>query len=147
MEAKVVHVIIALLKEQHAEIVLDMEHLQEMLRHPVCLECEQNVRKLMKILDQRVILHLVQEDQLLYPKLLQSGYAPIQDMARRFIQEMGGMAVEFSRYMQQWQSADELVTHWEQFVEQTRQLADRLIRRISREENELFPLIDSLDRE
>lgn len=145
METKVVHIIIGLLKEQHAEIVRDMQALQEILKLPVSLENEQKVRKLLKVLDHRVILHLVQEDQLLYPRLSIVEQDPIQEMARRFIDEMGGMAGEFSRYMQRWQTEDELVHHWEQFIEHTRVLADRLIRRIEREERELFPLVDSLD--
>ncbi|MBF0174297.1 MAG: hemerythrin domain-containing protein, partial [Magnetococcales bacterium] len=117
MSANVVHVISGLLKAQHREILRDFEQLKGLLEGPFNLRCVQRVREILKVLDQRVILHLTQEDQLLYPRLRQEEHVEIQRMAVLFMAEMGGVGQEFNEYIQRWQSEQNLVAQWESFVE------------------------------
>ncbi|MBF0348992.1 MAG: hemerythrin domain-containing protein [Magnetococcales bacterium] len=146
MSANVVHVISGLLKAQHREILRDFEQLKGLLEGPFNLRCVQRVREILKVLDQRVILHLTQEDQLLYPRLRQEEHVEVQRMAVLFMAEMGGVGQEFNAYIQRWQSEQNLVAQWESFVEDSLQVISRLEWRIHREENELFVLLDALDR-
>ncbi|MBF0423470.1 MAG: hemerythrin domain-containing protein [Magnetococcales bacterium] len=145
METRVLHVIIGLLKTQHAEIIRDLENLKGQIALPFSLKRMQNVGRMLRVLDQRVVLHLIQEDQLLYPKLVLAKNSRLRATANRLQTEMGGMAYEFSLYIRRWRSEAELVHHWGVFVEESLGLTTRLSERIRREEDELFPLLDPWD--
>ncbi|HIJ83279.1 MAG: cation-binding protein [Magnetococcales bacterium] len=145
MEKKIIPIVSELLKVQHSEILRDLIKLREQLNRPFSLKCLQKVRELLKVLDQRVLLHLTQEDQLLYPGLLTDRHPEIRKTASLFTKEMGGLGFEFSEYIHRWQSEQELIGHWDAFVADSHKIADQLLWRIDREENELFPLLEALD--
>lgn len=147
MEYHVVHVLSGLLKTQHLEILRDLETLKGLLNEPFGRKSLQKIRGILHDLDQRVMLHLTQEDKLLYPKLSNHRHEDLRRLGVEFIAEMGSIAVEFLGYIHRWRSEEELTIHWNLFVEESQAIVSRLSWRIEREEKVLFPLLDTMDWE
>lgn len=147
MDTHVVHILSGLLKTQHLEIFRDLETLKTLLNKPFSRKSLQTIEIILHELDQRVLLHLTQEDQLLYPKLLHHRHEGLRHLGGTFMAEMGNVAEDFSGYIRRWRSEEVLTIHWNHFVEESLAIASRLIWRIEREEKELFPLLDAMDWE
>lgn len=143
MDAQVVNVISGLLKTQHAEILGDLERLKGQLAGPFNRNRVHGVRRVLQVLDQRVILHLAQEDNILYPHLLGHPSPEVRDMAALLIAEMGNLGADFVDYVQRWSTDEALVKHWDRFVKESLGLVVRLVWRINQEESKLFPLVDA----
>lgn len=92
-----------------------------------------------------LIAHLKAEDWALYPGLLESADPEVAATARAFSDEMGGLAAAFGVYSQRW-DAMSIQANWAGFQSETRGIIDALTNRIVRENRELYPLLDRLDR-
>jgi hypothetical protein len=92
-----------------------------------------------------LIAHLKTEDWLLYPPLLASADSHIASVARAFSVEMGGLAAAFRVYCAKW-GANAIVDNWAGYCGDSRHLIDVLTTRITRENRELYPLLDRLKR-
>ena len=98
-----------------------------------------------KKLTAKLIAHLKSEDWLLYPRLLESGDAQIASTARAFVEEMGGLASAFNAYVERW-DAFRIEREWSQYKAETASIIETLRNRIVRENRELYPLIEKLDK-
>lgn len=87
-----------------------------------------------------LLLHLAQEDHLLYPTLKRTTDAPTRDLAARFESEMGQLGDTYRNYVARWSSIA-IAQDWDGFRTETRALLAALRRRIRREETELYPRI------
>jgi hypothetical protein len=87
-------------------------------------------------------MHLTMEDEGLYPSLRDNEDQRVRDTARSFAEEMGGLAEAFTAYNTRW-SAATIRDQPEAFVRETRGVFDALVRRILRENSELYPLLES----
>jgi hypothetical protein len=92
-----------------------------------------------------VIAHLKLEDWALYPRLIDSGDSETAAAGRRFQEEMGGLAPAFLEYCSKW-TASTIRVDWTGYCRETRSLLDALMDRLTRENRELLPLLDRLDR-
>lgn len=141
----VIHVISGLLKTQHFEIIKDLHSLEIHLEKPFSLEVLGNIRAILRGLDHRVVLHLAQEDNILYPRLLECSHDGIRRLASGFMADLGGLSAEFPKFVQRWQSEDAMVERWPEFVAESFRVIALIHRRIEMEEQQLFPLIDQLE--
>lgn len=89
--------------------------------------------------------HLKTEDWALYPRLMECGDPRIAATAKKFSDEMGGLAAAFGVYSMRW-DAMSIEVNWSGFCSETRDIAAALTARITRENRELYPLIDRIDR-
>lgn len=89
--------------------------------------------------------HLVMEDQVLYPKLLDHADPHINNMASRFMKEMGGIAETVEQYCTHWGASDSIAADPKNFIVQTNRLFGALQRRIDSEDNILYPALDSIE--
>jgi hypothetical protein len=96
-------------------------------------------------LNRHLMAHLVKEDRLLYPALQSSGDAAIAAIAKRFADEMGGLADGYRAYMAAWPS-ERIAQDWLAFQLETRNIVDALSLRIEREERYLYPLLGVVPR-
>jgi hypothetical protein len=96
-------------------------------------------------LSSMLIAHLKAEDWLLYPPLLASADSHIASVARAFSVEMGGLAAAYVAYCDRW-NADAIAADWAGYCSDSRELIDALTTRITRENRELYPLLDRLKR-
>lgn len=88
-----------------------------------------------------LLAHLAKEDRLLYPRLCQRG-GDIGGLASRFRDEVGGLASDYLAYSAKWPPRA-IESDWPAFGQHTRGIIAALRRRILREENELYPLIEA----
>jgi len=85
-----------------------------------------------------LLLHLAQEDHLLYPTLKRTTDGPTRELAARFEAEMGQLGDIYRRYVTRWSSIA-IAQDWDGFRTDTRSFLAALRRRIRREETELYP--------
>jgi len=85
--------------------------------------------------------HLTREDWLLYPSLLQSSDKRIAATAQNFIDEMGGLMQAYKTWSATWPT-EAARLNWDGFVAETTELLSLLTRRVQRENDELYPLIE-----
>jgi Hemerythrin HHE cation binding domain len=132
------------LREDHAKLARLFGRLGEIIdkkEAPPQLELFELRRDLMGTL----IAHLKLEDWALYPRLMESGDQRISEAAAAFQEEMGGLAPAFIAYCDKW-NATTIEANWTRYRGETREILDALIKRLTRENRELLPLIERLDR-
>lgn len=134
---------IAKLREEHAELVKLVRRLEQFIgqtQPPYQLDLFDLRRQLSSML----IAHLKAEDWVLYPRLLSSGDPAVAATAKAFNDEMGGLAAAYLAYSEQW-SATAIAEDWAGYCADSRTIVDALTNRITRENRELYPLLDRLD--
>lgn len=132
------------LREDHAKLArmfLQLGHIIERREPPSQTELFQVRHDLMTT----VIGHLKLEDWALYPRLIDSGDAEISAKGAWFKDEMGGLAPAFLEYCDKW-TASSIPADWAGYCKETRGLLDALMDRLTRENRELLPLLERLDR-
>ena len=135
---------LAKLREEHAQLVEIVRRLAafiELPKPPSRLELFELRRELGAVL----IAHLKAEDWALYPRLIESGDRNVAAVARAFSDEMGGLAAAFTAYNKRW-SAYSIDLDWPAYCSETRGIIDALTLRIMRENRELYPLLERLDK-
>ena len=135
---------LARLREEHAQLIAIVRRLGAMIAKdspPPAAELTALRRELRSML----IRHLKAEDWILYPRLLDSPDPVIAETALRFNTEMGGLAAAFLVYAEKWGSMA-IEKDWPGYCLETAAIAEALTRRITRENQELYPLIEKLDR-
>lgn len=85
-------------------------------------------------------IHLAIEDKALYPRLAQDANPDLRRMAQRFQEEMGGLTQGFEAYRKAWPGPLAIAKDPARFIAETRDILDRLKKRIGRENAELYPL-------
>ena len=89
-------------------------------------------------------IHLAQEDHSLYPAMIASDDAAASLAATAFKAEMGGLSNTFAAYVDRWATSTVIEASFERFLEETKTVLGALAHRIKRENEELYPLADSL---
>jgi hypothetical protein len=132
------------LRDDHAKLARMFAQLERMIEQPQPpsqLELFEFRREMMSTL----IGHLKLEDWALYPRLIQSGDDEISATGQWFKEEMGGLAPAFVAYCEKW-TAITIPADWSGYCSDTCGLLDALMERLTRENRELFPLLERLDR-
>lgn len=86
--------------------------------------------------------HLTREDQALYPALCRHPDKKISVLAKKYLDEMGGINDAFEQYAARWPHAMAIQENPEGFIKESREIFAALSRRIDREDNGLYPLLD-----
>ena len=132
------------LREDHASLARLFRRLRGIIqgsKAPEQLVLFDLRRELMSTL----IAHLKLEDWALYPRLIESGDAEVSDAGRFFQEEMGGLAPAFIAYCDKW-NATAIEADWKGYCGDTAAILDALENRLLRENRELLPLLERLDR-
>jgi len=90
----------------------------------------------------KLTLHLGAEDQYLYPELMASNDANTKQVAKQFVDEMGGIASAFVAYNEKWRTSSIIQASPENFIDETKAIYGALAKRIDMENNKLYPLMD-----
>lgn len=125
----------ATLSKEHAELdALAVGLLAEVAAG----EPSRNLSALRWRLNHVLMVHLAKEDKFLYPELL--ALPATRALARRFADEMGGLADAYLQYNADW-PIERVAADWAGFGEATRGAMKALRHRILREERDLYPRI------
>jgi hypothetical protein len=132
------------LREDHATLARQFRRLGEVIGHsapPPQMELFEIRQQLVSTL----LAHLKLEDWALYPRLIDSGDAEAAAAGQMFKDEMGGLAPAFLAYSNKW-NAGSIEADWAGYCADTRAILDALMERLTRENRELLPLLERLDR-
>ena len=131
-----------MLRTQHdraEELASDLLlHIERHDRESDCFPVAMTLAKLLGLLK----LHLAQEDRVLYPEILSSEDPELAATARRFKDEMGGLAVALDQFARRWQSSAAIDERFRDFSIETGDILTKLGERIRRENEELYPMVD-----
>jgi hemerythrin-like domain-containing protein len=130
-------------REQHNELPAVAGEIGKTLDPAQRAKDATQARMLLSSLAGKLKVHLAMEDKTLYPRLMQDPDPKLSGLAKRFADEMGGIAEIFGGYMERWPSAEAIQEAPRRFVADTRKLFAALATRIEREDNQLYPLLDA----
>ena len=135
----------AVFRRQHEEILEIAGELTAVMAEPERLaEDAEVVRGLLTVLSGKISIHLAMEDKGLYPRLLKHAKPEVRTLAGTYMAEMGGIKDVFAEYLGRWPDGARIQGDPRTFIEETRGLLAALERRISREDNELYPMVDGI---
>ncbi len=99
--------------------------------------------KLSKLLG-KLQIHLAMEDKTLYPQLLQHKDTMVRTTAKRYADEMGGISAALKGYTSKWANPRLIQANPPDFISETKALFGTLSKRVERENNDLYPMVDKL---
>lgn len=135
---------LAQLRQEHAELVQIVGALQAMIDRDAPAPSVElfNVRRKLSSL---LIAHLKAEDWLLYPPLLTCEHAEIRATAKQFVDEMGGLAQAYSLFNERWDALS-IESDWGGYRKAAGAIIEALTNRIIRENRDLYPLLEKVQR-
>lgn len=132
---------ITILKKQHSELTKIASQIIVCVNENCFPSNADDISRLLNTLAAIASIHLRMEDQMLYPDLLESGNEEAAEKAREFKDKMGAIKEAFATFTLKWTQENAVKDSPEKFREESRDVFDSLLNRITRENVELFPLI------
>lgn len=129
------------LREDHDELLKLARVFRDIIAQPVA-PAGVDLVKFRSAFAKQLLAHLTREDWLLYPSLLQTSDRVVVATAQSFIDEMGGLLQAFKTWSASWPT-ERICNDWKTFGTETSDLLDALTRRIVRENEELYPLVEN----
>lgn len=129
-------------RDQHVEMVGVVKKLAGLLNADKLSKDASEARQLLSELAGKLKMHLAAEDNALYPQLLAHTDAKIKGLASQFQKEMGGIKDAFEGYIRKWSTPQTIQADAKTFVTETNGVFQVLAKRIEKEDNELYPLVD-----
>lgn len=130
------------LRMQHKEILEITTQILSCLNSEELSKDAAQVQDLLSELAKTLEFHLMREDDSLYPALRTHPAKSVKALAKIYIDKMGGIRDEFKNYMASWPDAKSIQDNADDFISETRIIFETLSRRIDKEDNELYTLVD-----
>ena len=132
--------------EQHEDLLELIDEINECLNFIELAKDANDVRMLLSRFFVKLKVHLAMEDGSLYPVMLDVEDDKVREMARKFVNEMGGLADAFQTYSLMWASAVAIQDNPKVFMAHTNKVMNALSRRIDKENHELFRAYNALEK-
>ena len=104
----------------------------------------EEIRLQLALLSLKLRTHLALEDHALYPQLFQHKNNSVKNLAKSYLEEMGGLHTTFGVYKGKWDTANRIQEAPDEFIQDTTKMFAELANRIKREDTELYNLVDKL---
>jgi hemerythrin-like domain-containing protein len=130
------------LREQHREILHIAQQISTLLNGGEQLKDGAEINSLLSELSGCLNYHLVMEDEALYPALFRHPDKKVVAVAKRYFDDIGGLRKEFKSYLSRWPDAEAIEGNMDGFINETRGIFEALSRRIDKEDDSLYPLLD-----
>lgn len=132
---------IELLQRQHQEIEDIIKNLEQLMAAKDIKEKSFDISLNIAKLAGKLLIHLNSEDNYLYPSLMQHTDPQIKRISRKFSEEMGNLVYTFSNYKKVYMLAQNIKNNPTDFLNQSQEILSVIKRRLTAEENELYPLL------
>lgn len=129
-------------RQHHEEIRALVSRIEAMLDAAAIAADASPIAAVVRELFGKFSVHLALEDNSLYPRYTVHGDLAVADTARRFQIEMGGLGERFDTYKRTWPGPMAIARDPAAFVRDSHMVLDLLKARVTREENQLYDLID-----
>ena len=130
-----------ILKKQHGEVLTMIQNI-EALSKPGLEAKVSEIAYNINALSGKLKMHLMSEDQFLYPALMKSGDTTVRDTAQDFNKEMGNLPSSFNSFIQQYNTPIKITQHRNSFAADSKNIFRLITERIHNEDEKLYPLID-----
>jgi len=131
------------LRKQHEDILIVVNKIYAGLETATDSEIAESLLNLIGQLGTLLEEHLRIEDAFLYPALKNRPQADVRNLASIFSIELGNIRKAFTEYSEKWTSSKNIVQSHSYFISESKVLLGALQHRIAKEDNELFPLIET----
>jgi hypothetical protein len=134
----------ASLRTQHLEMVGIVGVIQKKLAPTINADTAKSIRADFNKLAGILLIHLAMEDKVMYPKLLKNVDQKVSGLAKKFFAEMEGIKVVFDGYKNKWLVSGAIEAQTANFLKDTDGLFKALGSRISKEDKDLYPIVEQL---
>jgi len=131
-------------RDQHDEMLALASSILFHLHVDALSKDASKISALISELTSQLNVHLIMEDHTLYPELLEHSDERVRSLARVIVDEMGGLAKAVAVYKKKWSSPLLIQEQPDEFIKQTTVIIGAITRRMNKESNELFGLLDEL---
>ncbi len=131
-------------RKQHGEMVQIVKEISKYLNPDAAHKNATELSKLLSALAGKLKMHLVMEDDGLYPTLITHTDPNVRNLAAQFRAEMGNLKPVVEGYTKKWMLPKTIQDNPTDFIKETKNLFDALAKRIERENNELYTMIDKI---
>lgn len=130
-------------RRQHEELKnLGLEIAAKLSRKTISEEAA-NVRRLVARFAGKLMVHASMENEALYPRLFGHSNPAVRARATELFDEVGELYATFHEYAARWPTVAAIQANGAGFVKETREILFRLALRMTKENDELYPLVDS----
>ncbi|MBP2629096.1 MAG: Hemerythrin cation binding domain protein [Firmicutes bacterium] len=108
------------------------------------LQVKENGSTISTLLSQlagKLKMHLMVEDQFVYPKLAMHSDVQIQKTSQNFANEMGDLGKAFDNYKTRYMGANKIADNADMFITDTKNVVAALTKRMDKENQLLYPLL------
>lgn len=126
------------LRRQHRDICEVMENTKEMINSLKLEEYSNEVARNISVLAGKLKIHLISEDDYLYPRLVQSGDDFVKKCAENYIHEMGDLSKTFMEFKDKYNTRSKILSDINRFIIESNFVFREVEERIYREETELY---------
>lgn len=127
------------LKRQHKELRLSIDNILNFISQDNIVEYASNIAKEINKLAGKLKMHLISEDDFLYPNLLNSSNIDLRELAEEYINQMKGIDEKFWGYKDAYNTKAKIIADERAFAEDTKKIFNLLGSRLDKEDNELYP--------
>lgn len=129
------------MRRQHASIQEDIDFLVNEISKDINSINVTEVALRISRLAGKIKIHMLEEDKFLYPELLMSVDAEVKSMAKQYIDEMGDLSDEYTRFKTAYNTALKIQAKPDTFQIEAKKVINALMKRIDKEDNELYAFI------
>lgn len=129
------------LSRQHREIMNQAKYILDNIEKGTIQQNIQEIVQTMNAMAGKLKIHLVNEDEYLYPQLLNHYDANLQTFGKKYIEEMKEVTKAYTDYKSRYNTTTKIENNIDGFKQETKQVFKVLANRIDREEKELYPLL------
>lgn len=133
------------LKKAHEELLKIAGEISALLSVDSVSEKSDQISRLLSTLLGKLNFHLTMEDKHLYPEFFKHEDEKVRTTAQQFVDEMGGIATVLQGYRSKWSCGIVIKRDPEAFINETKEIFNALAKRIDREDNELYPLVEKAE--
>lgn len=134
----------SILLRQHEAAVDLVAQISSLMELPLVEERASTISFLLAKLTGLLRIHFAQEDKFLYPYMISSSNTQASAVASAFQAEMGELGPVYQAFAERWNSTAAIAGDEDRFRKEAGEVFTALGQRITRENNELYPLADAL---
>jgi hypothetical protein len=132
-------------RRQHEELQqLGLEIANKLSRKTIVAGAA-DVRRLVARFAGKLTVHASMENEALYPRLLEHADPDVRARAHALFDEVGELYATFHAYTARWPTVASIHADPPGFVRETREILTRLAFRMVRENDELYPLVETAE--
>ncbi|QNU67693.1 hemerythrin domain-containing protein [Ruminiclostridium herbifermentans] len=129
------------LKRQHNEIIELAGYILSDIKNNTVDKNIDNIVKSINTISGKLKIHLLSEDECLYPNLLSSSDAALNMFGKKYYEEMSEVTKGYDEYKAKYNTSSKIKKNIGDFKEDTERIFSALSNRVEREETELYPLL------